>query len=382
MRFEKLRAEQLFDGYRLHKNKVLVLTQAGVVEAIIDAEDAGDGVKQLVGILSPGFVNCHCHLELSHLQRQIPENTELVHFVSQVVKKRNEKEEDQIREAIIRAEDEMLQNGIVAVGDICNAADTLFQKQQGRMYYQNFIEAIGSNPDVADKNFALYKKVFEMFANTIPAQQVAIAPHAPYSVSAPLWKHIMAHSQQRLFAMHNQETEDETLWFMNKTGGFAAMFKAMGVSTDHFTATGTSSLRAVLPFFTKKDQVLLVHNVYATSEDVEVAEAYNQHLYWCLCPNANWYIGRVLPDASLFFQKNCKIVLGTDSLASNHQLSIYEEIQTLRHAFPQIPLEAMLRWATSNGAAALKIQDRCGSFEKGKKPGVVHIVNDTATLFR
>jgi cytosine/adenosine deaminase-related metal-dependent hydrolase len=94
-------------------------------------------------------------------------------------------------------------------------------------------------------------------------------------------------------------------------------------------------------------------------------------LYFCLCVNANQYIGEALPPLELFRQNNCTITLGTDSLASNHQLSITEEINTIRKNFPGIPLEEILGWATINGAAALQMQDILGSFEKGKKPGVV-----------
>jgi len=78
----------------------------------------------------------------------------------------------------------------------------------------------------------------------------------------------------------------------------------------------------------------------------------------------------------MFVKNKAAIVLGTDSLASNHQLSIWAEIQTLRKAHPHIPLELMLQWATSNGAKALKIEDQYGCFEKGKRPGIVQIINN------
>jgi cytosine/adenosine deaminase-related metal-dependent hydrolase len=65
--------------------------------------------------------------------------------------------------------------------------------------------------------------------------------------------------------------------------------------------------------------------------------------------------------------------LGTDSLASNHQLNILEEIKTLHHHFAQLKLETMLQWATINGAKALQMDNVLGSFEKGKKPGVILI---------
>ena len=78
----------------------------------------------------------------------------------------------------------------------------------------------------------------------------------------------------------------------------------------------------------------------------------------------------------MFNKSPGNIVLGTDSLASNHQLSILEEIKTIRLAFQDISLETCLQWATINGARALQLQSLMGSFEKGKKPGVNLITED------
>lgn len=375
MGYKKLLATHLFDGYRFREHQVLILKDDGTVEDIVDIHESGDDVQLLQGILSPGFVNCHCHIELSHLKGYIPENTGLAAFVRQIVAKRG-LEKELITQAIADADTEMWQNGIVAVGDICNTTDSLSQKQQSHLYYHNFIEAIGSDPTIANKNFAIYQNVYQQYATAIGAERTTIVPHAPYSVSEPLWEKILAHNTTDLFTIHNQETEDETLWFANKTGAFLDTFKAMGTNTSYFTPSGKSSLQTYLPKFSSVQQLLLVHNVFTTEEDITFSEQLNANLFWCFCPNANQYISQLLPNLPLFIKKNCKIVFGTDSLASNHQLSIWEEIKTLRTAYVDIPIEQMLQWATLNGAKALKIDNRYGSFEKGKKPGTVLIAND------
>lgn len=369
MHFNKLQATQLFDGYRFHQNKVLLLQEDGTVEAIIDPSEAGDDVQPITGILTPGFINCHCHLELSHLKGLIPENTGLAGFVRQVVQKRGFSEEV-ILAAIARAEQEMQQNGIVAVGDICNTTHTLPQKKPGNLYYHNFIEAMGADPAVADKNFELYKAVYHQFADKLSLLQASIVPHAPYSVSDLLWEKILTYPQNQLFSIHNQETADENLWFEQKAGGFANMFKEMGLNMDFFQPSGKSSLQTYLSRFHSGQQVLLVHNVHTSEADIELAQESANSIFWCLCPNANEYISRAKPPVPLLIKSGCKIVLGTDSLASNHQLSIWEEIKTLQKHFPELSLEQMLSWATINGAKALKIEKQYGSFEKGKKPGI------------
>ena len=79
----------------------------------------------------------------------------------------------------------------------------------------------------------------------------------------------------------------------------------------------------------------------------------------------------------MLLKNECNIVIGTDSLASNHQLNILEELKTISKNFPNIPIETLLQWATINGAKALQMENELGSFEKGKHPGVVLIENIT-----
>jgi cytosine/adenosine deaminase-related metal-dependent hydrolase len=116
-----------------------------------------------------------------------------------------------------------------------------------------------------------------------------------------------------------------------------------------------------------------VHNTFTREADILFAEASPHRVFWCLCPNANAYIENCMPPVDLLLKHRAKIVLGTDSLASNHQLSILEEIKTLQVHFPDLLLEEILSWATSNGAGALDCQDQFGSFEAGKYPGIVNI---------
>src|SRR6185312_8124097 len=127
MAYLKFNARHIFtDKELLDNNFVLITNEEGIVEDIIGKNDAGEDIQYFKGILSPGFVNCHCHLELSHMKGLIPEKTGLVDFVFKVVTERHF-DDDEIFDAIAKAEDEMYANGIVAVGDICNNTLTLSQ---------------------------------------------------------------------------------------------------------------------------------------------------------------------------------------------------------------------------------------------------------------
>ena len=382
MAFQKFKADKLFDGYRfLEDDKVLITDQEGVIEDIVPDNEAGDDVQQFSGILSPGFINCHCHLELSHMKGLIPEGTGLVKFVLDVVQQRHFPEVE-ILQAIEKAEDEMVANGIVAVGDICNNLLTIPQKKKGRIHYHNFIEASGFNPEIAEQRFQRAKDIYEKYREAFfrsdqhpPLGAGSIVPHAPYSVADELWDLIISFPDNHLFTIHNQETAGENEWFINKQGEFLELYEKMNIDVSFFKPSGKSSLQTYLPKFLNNQSVILVHNVHTSAEDLLYSKLpiVNCPLFWCLCPNANQYITRQLPDIELLMKHDCEIVLGTDSLASNHQLSILDEIKTIQQHFPHIEMETLLKWATSNGAKALQMDSLLGSFEKGKKPGVILI---------
>ena len=383
MSYKKFKADKLFDGYRfLEDDKVLITDEDGVIEGIVATSEAGEDVQQFDGILSPGFINCHCHLELSHMKGLIPEATGLIKFVLNVVQQRHFPEEE-ILLAIEKAEDEMLANGIVAVGDICNNVLTVSQKVKGRIWYHNFIEASGFNPQIAGQRFEKAKQIYNEFANS-PSGVGGIVPHAPYSVADELWGLIINFPGNHLLTIHNQETAGENEWFIKKQGAFSDLYAAMNIDTAFFKPSGKSSLQTYLPEFLNNQSVILVHNVHTSEEDILFSQrtTNNGQLSWCLCPNANQYISKQLPDIDMMMKYNCEIVLGTDSLASNHQLSILEEIKTIRQHFPDINIETLLKWATSNGAKALQMGSLLGSFEKGKKPGVVLIDSIFETVKR
>lgn len=382
MAYLQFSGENLFDGTQfLGPNQVLITTEDGIIKAIIPVQDAGENVQKLNGIIAPGFINAHCHLELSHMKGIIPEHTGLPDFILKIVNERHFPEES-ILEAIADGEAEMLQEGIVAVGDISNNALTTAQKQKGHLAYHTFIEISGWKPAIAESRFANAQNVMEQFrlieaAASLNPLKSSFSPHAPYSVSKELWQIMMPHFEGNTVTIHNQETQAENKLFLNGTGDFVRMYQAMNIDQTHFSPTGQNSLPSYFPQLKNAKNILLVHNTTTNEADIhfanQLAMEHAQELYYTLCVNANLYIENKLPPIELLRSKNAAIVLGTDSLSSNHQLSILSELKTIRKNFPLIPLEEMLQWATLNGAKALQLEQQFGSFEKGKKPGLILI---------
>ncbi len=378
MQYLKYRAHQLFTGTEILGNDFVLIAQPnGTIENIVSVENAGDDIQELAGIVLPGLINTHCHTELSHLKNCIPQHTGLTSFILQIVQHRNSVEAN-ITTAIQLAEEEMLENGIVAVGDICNTHFSVQQKQSTKLHWFNFLEVAGWLPDIAQKRFEQMQAMKSQFSTlNFP---FSIVPHAPYSVSNNLWNLLQTEFTNKTISIHNQETLAEDELFKNGTGQFINMYEAMNIHNTSFQPSGKTSLQSYFANVKTAKNVLLVHNTFTNEVDIQfvqqAATANSQIPYFCLCPNANLYIENTLPNIELFRKNNVHITLGTDSLASNTALSIIEEVKTIQQHFPLIPLAEILQWATLNGAKALEMDTYLGSFEAGKKPGIV-VWNDT-----
>ncbi|NCI45148.1 amidohydrolase family protein [Sediminibacterium soli] len=371
MNYRKFQADQVFTGTEMMGSGFVLITDGkGTVADLVPASQAGEDIQQLGGILLPGLINCHCHLELSHMKGLIPEKTGLVDFVFRVVTERHFSEEA-ILDAIRLAEDDMIDAGIVAVGDICNNMHTLAQKQQARMAYYNFTEVSGWLPEAAEARFERAQETAAAFEHgLLPGNRTSLSPHAPYSVSEQLWQLMQPGFAGKTITIHNQETPFEDELFTSGQGDFSRMYQMMKLDTSFFTPPGKTSLQCYLHKLQTAGQVLLVHNTFTGEADIAWAASVPVAANWCLCVNANQYIEQSLPPVQLLRRYGARIVIGTDSLASNHSLSVLDELKTIHRHFPGIPVEELLGWATYNGALALQLQSAYGSFEKGKTPGI------------
>jgi aminodeoxyfutalosine deaminase len=356
MAYQKCKGDHLFDGKQLWASgRVLVTDGNGLKIDIIDEKDAGEDVLYTPGLITPGFVNAHCHLELSHLKNAVPPHTTLIPFILQVVNKRNYPEEE-IYKAISRAILEMEDDGIIAVGDICNTTHTLAYKSSGNLQWINFIEVLSFTDARAVERMVHFSSIWEQFKQA-GAGRSSLSPHAPYSISDTSFRMINDATEGRTISIHNQESPAENELFQTGRGRFLELFAHFGFYGSPFPVTGTTSIRHYLPFFNRGQKIILVHNSFMPEEDILWANEYAKQngisLVYCFCVNANLYIEDRLPALEKFMALGCEMVLGTDSYSSNWQLKITEEILTIQSNFPNIPVETILQWATVNGTKAL-----------------------------
>jgi cytosine/adenosine deaminase-related metal-dependent hydrolase len=312
-------------------------------------------------------VNTHCHVELSHLKEKIKQHTGLVNFIMDVQKHR-QTDKSAIIEAAFKADDEMYENGIVAVGDISNTNNSIGVKESSRLYYHTFIETFGFLPSRAEETF---NNALELLKEFKP-MPVSITPHAPYSVSKELFKLIRDYCStgQNLVSIHNQECEDENKFYRYKLGSFLDMYAAFGIDIQYFKPQARNSVQSILPLLSNKQDILMVHNTCTNLKDIYFIKRFDRSITWCFCPNANLYIENRLPKVELFIGQGYNITLGTDSLASNNKLCILNEMRTLQDKIPEISTAKLIEWGTLNGARFLGIDDEKGTLEPGKTPGL------------
>ncbi len=392
--YRKINATFLFNGLQnMPEGTVLIMGAGGSIIDLIPVEDAGDGVEHYEGILCPGLINAHCHIELSHLKGRIPRNTGLCGFVEQVMRIRTTAGAD-MHDAMQTACSQMEEEGIVAVGDICNTDDSVALKKNSRLYWHNFIEVSGMSVLKVGPRLEAMQQVQKKFtdsllpgnsASTSASSGISLTPHAPYSVAPELFREINRLTAKQVVSMHNQETDDENLLFKNKSGNLMNLYRRLGIDMESFSATGNSSIQSILPYLNNLQRLMLVHNCFTNREDLafinqHVEDGFIGDVCFCLCPNANRYISGILPPVDLLREESATICLGTDSLASNEQLSLVNEMRTLQQAFPEIPLEEILQWATYNGALALELEGEKGQFKKGTRPGIVLLQTDERGL--
>jgi aminodeoxyfutalosine deaminase len=365
---------------------IITNTGAPLKRAIVTAEDDGTILKiedtsgnleekQSVefhnGIIIPGFVNCHCHLELSHLKGVIPRGTGLEGFIERVRNTRTTGT-DVIIEAAGRAANGMYLSGVNLCADICNNSLTFGIKKSGKINYINLLEVFGIDPARAGQRLSDIERI------SVIAEEMELpfflVPHSVYSLSLPLFRLLREKTgENRTTSIHFMESAAEKALVEDHSGPLMDSYIRSGLISSGI-GTVKSHAEAILNEISASGNLILVHNTYADRETIRNIKG-RGNLFWCLCPNSNLYIENRLPPLDLLLDEGCRITIGTDSLASNNKLDILEELKTLQFNFPSLSIEQLVSWATINGAGALGMEQTFGKIETGKRPGLLLIQN-------
>jgi aminodeoxyfutalosine deaminase len=360
------------------KNGYVELTDDGTVTSFGEMTCETPDTIFYNGILCPGFVNAHCHVELSHLAEKFKEGTGMSGFIDQINSLRDSAPQDQRINAMEVQYRKMYEEGVSAVADISNCAESFQMKSQSPIYSRTFLEVFGTEtqdaPQVMNEVEKLHQMANQMHLDAAPT------PHSPYTMSPELLRLASkAALREGYLSYHNQESMEEENMIKNGTGALADNYHARGLSTPPIT--GRPALLYFLDILQKihkapfKEHILLIHNTVTNEESIDRALEILSNVSWVTCPLSNIFIHKTLAPLHLFRRKGLSIAVGTDSLSSNHILSMIDEIKCIISHFPDIPLDEILGWSCLNGAKALGKEDIYGSFAIGHRPGVVLIDN-------
>lgn len=352
------------------RNGIVELNDDGVITKIYDPKGE---IKELAftefynGVIVPGFVNTHCHTELSYLKGKIKPNSGLHGFINQLNSHKLEGElnnETPIREAIA----EMFRQGIVAVADICNKSVSFNGKKNSEIRFVNLIEVFGLEPDKAQHIIYKAKQILEVEQKKYP-QEFQLTPHSTYSLSEQLWNLVRPEIQlNKLVSIHFAESKEESTFSEEQKGKLADSFIARGLPiTSAPMGKQTDIVKNYIP---QDANILFVHNTFLEKDQLDELIEYFDHPFFVLCPSSNLFIEGKLPNIEMLLEKDAEITFGTDSLASSPTLSILDQIIIIQAHSPNIPFSEVLKWATINGAKALGFEKELGTIEPDKKPGL------------
>lgn len=348
-----------------------VIAAVGTLPEVSAACDAP--VTDLPGcVIMPGLVNAHTHLELTHFPAwklrkdldYLPKR--YVEWIQQVVK---------IKRALLPGETEhsvregmrlCLESGTTSVGDILSDFSLAPLYRDAQLAGRVFLEAIGHDPVMGENLLRRIETTLDIFSGTLLP---AISPHTPHTVSPRLLQALHALAVKRAIpkAIHLSETADEASFMHDTTGEIAELIYPMAhweESLPH--PMYTTSTRFLCDLGVLDRSTLAVHAVHVTVDDVRLLKEKGCSVVLCPRSNDRLFVG--CAPHKLLKSAGVPLALGTDSLASNDSLSLWDEVRYLQQQAQGIfSAEELIAMATIGGARALQIEAGAGSLEPGKR---------------
>jgi len=359
-----------------------------LINAFVECEDDGTILRTgwcddilgednfISGAIVPGFVNAHCHVELSYMKGMFRKGTGMTGFIDQINALRDNTPKEKIIDDIRLWMDKMWTSGVSAMADISNCDDSFAIKAESPLYTRTFLEVFGTEPADCESVMSSVEKLRQRAAAY--GLDAAPTPHACYTMSPEL---VTAASAEGLksgyLSYHSEESDEEEEMLKYGRGPMWDNRVAAGMSTP--PVTGKSSLLYFLDRLQKAhpapfdEHILLVHEVCMDQEGIDAVKAIMKHPFVAMCPMSNIFIHNALPPVELLRRSGITLALGTDSLSSNDDLNMVTEMFCLQENFPDVPLNEILTWACLGGAEFLGKSDKLGTIAEGKCPGLVAI---------
>jgi aminodeoxyfutalosine deaminase len=314
------------------------------------------------GVLMPSLINAHTHLDLCALKQTTDTEAGFIGWVESVIQKKEQTGQNALLQAAQAGIDELKLSGTWVVGDICSStiSPRLFMNSGlSGVWFQEYL-GTGFPSDFR----------CEKVSDT---QTLSVAGHAPHTTSPAMLVRLKsaARKSSTPFSLHLSESIDEIQFLTTGEGPWADFLNARGIDTSDWGLTGAGPVQHAERLGLLDNSTLVVHLVFADEKEVSMLAEKQVHV--CICARSNSNLHKRLPDVPMMMQAGLRLCLGTDSLASNDSLSLFDEMVYLSSVFPQISPRDILTMATVNGARALGFEDRFGRLTPGRAVKMIYV---------
>ncbi len=364
------------------RDGAVVVDEEGTVVAVGEAREVLGSpafamlpVERVHGVVFPGLVNAHTHLELSALRGRVPGGYGFVRWVDALVGLRTEVTQEEEAEGIARAVEELDAHGTAAVGEVTNSLGAVHALADRGIGGCIFHEVFGTQLEKLRARVAGLEEELRERVGGWPTPDLAYAPapHTLYTLHLDVVRMIVdeVRARGRRTSLHVAEHAAERRALEHGDGPVVEWLAAR-TRTDpaSFAWPHAGPIEVAAAVGALDPHVLLVHLTDARPDELARVAASGAPVV--LCPRSNLYIEAKLPPLLAMREAGIEPALGTDSLASSPSLDVLAEARALADRFPRVPAAELVRMATHGGARALGRED-LGAITQGARPGVVAV---------
>jgi len=315
-------------------------------------------------VILPGLVNAHTHLELTSLCDRLTRFTSFTDWISQLIRQRQKWTRDQFASSARQGARLSLASGTTLAGDITSSGVGWHAAADVSLRRVVFEEVISLSPDRSNEAVAQLDRLITE-ASRNPLQIHAVSPHAPYSTSSELYRQSSEYAKARgmLLATHVAETVAELEFLQNGTGEFRDFLDHMGVLPAGWKPPRLGPIQYLDSAGILGRSSLLIHCNYLDEDAIDRLKTSDTNVVYC--PRSHAFFGHENHPIRRLLDSGINVALGSDSLASNHSLSMLEEMRFLFGKRKDLTPEEIFRAATSSGARALHFGGVLGRLKRG-----------------
>lgn len=343
------------------------------VDSYAELKGQGDLTEYDGRVLTPALINCHAHLELSHLAEMTdsgPWQGDITDWISKLLSLRQRIPVENALPAARKALDALYNDGVALVVDIGNLAESAEIGKRSAAKVNFYLEMLGLGDVVAQSALQRLAKLDMLDTNC--------TGHAPYSTNKRLLIALKDKARRNgsLFSIHTAESQTELQFLENGSGPFRSFIEDRGGWDDSFTAPDCGSINYLDTLGLLDETTLCVHCVHITDDEIELMAKCRAKV--CLCPGSNRFLAVGVAPVEKMLAAGLLPGLGTDSLASNSVLSIWQEMNLLREDHPGLDPVHVFAFATQGGAHVLS-ECQFGSLAPGKSSAILAVKAEGVT---